>query len=174
MKYNLLEEGCPIKVVYGGKRSTPPAVPGKKSQSKEILFPMLKTIIFTDGDVKDVHQKGYHNITNNYTMNGQTYLNVNAIREDKVFLEKYSYVIIVTVAKEWFNGKNVGGWFDVIRDVQVQFKKANDKNAMKEVKRILSMIKVSKFYDYGVMNNLAHNFEFNKSGNDVYTLRKTK
>lgn len=174
MKYKLLEEGCPIKVVYGAERTTPPPAPGKIEKREEILFPMLRTIVFTDGDVRDIHQKGYSKLTNNYTMNGQTYLNVNAVREDKVFLENYSYVIMLTVAKEWFNGKHVGGYHEVIRDGQIYLKKANDKIAMKEIKRVLNTIKTTGLYDYDTMNKLARNFEFNKSGKNVYTLKRAK
>lgn len=174
MKYNILDEGCPIRVVYGASREIPPMSPGKKGQSKEILFPMLRTIVFTDGKVGDVHQKEYHNLSSNYTMNGQTYLGVNTLREDKVFLDGYSYVIMLTVAKEWFNGKKVGGYHEVIRDAQIYLKKTNDKNAMKEIKKVLNIIKTSGFYDSDAMNRLAYSFEFDKRDKNLYTLKRSK
>jgi len=174
MKYDVLGEGDSIKVVKGVKRTTPPLAPGKVEESKEILFPTLKTIVFTDGSVDEVDVSEYKHLSGYYTMNDRTYTNVTDVEEKELYLENYSYAVKIIVSKEHLVGRKIGGWFEVIKDIQVYLKNPKDKKAMKEVKMILNIIRKNNIYDYEVLDNLSNKFIFSVFTKNVYTLKKTK
>ena len=97
-------------------------------------------------------------------------------------MDDYSYAITYLISSEWTRFGNIGGWFEVIRDITIYLKDINDRKALQEAKKIIKMIEkyskrvnfssFRKYLSTSIVEANDHGFEGVKK--NIYILKRDK
>lgn len=178
MKYQILSENQPLEMTEVTEVVRIPSCLGKNLGTIENT--QIQNIIFTDGILK---KEDYATETpiEEYKIRDKRYnYHVDTLKTKNVYLEDYSYVVKYTVAREFTRVGNIGGWFNVIRDVNIYLKNPKDKEALKKAKKTIKMIQYRlSQVDYSSIFNMimyrdSKEFQFEQARNNIYTLKRHK
>lgn len=177
MKYQILSEGKPLELVEITELVGIPSCLDKRNLGT-IENTQIQNIIFTDGVVKKEED---HTITpiQEYEIKGKKYqYHVDTLKTKKIYLEDYSYVVKYTTAREFTRVGNIGGWFNIIKDVNIYLKHPKDKEALKKAKKTIRMndYRLNSIDYSSIFNMLMYHdnkdFEYEHSKKNIYTLKK--
>ena len=106
----------------------------------------------------------------------------HTLKTTQLYLDDYSYAITYLISSEWTRFGNIGGWFEVIRDITIYLKDINDRKVLQEAKRMIKMIdkyskkiNFSSFRQYlstSIVEGNDHDFEGVKK--NIYILKRDK
>ena len=112
----------------------------KVSETDYINLKQIRTVVFSDGDVKSKSEVKTHE-TNEYFFKNKKYtLPINKVNTQEVYYENYSYIITYLIALEFKTFGKLKGWFDTVKDISVYLKDINDKKALENVKKLIREI----------------------------------
>lgn len=140
--------------------------------------------IFTDGEIVNESSQTTQNIEQFYIGNKEYKHKVDTLKIKNMYFKNYSYVIVYLIAKENMIVGNVGGWFDVIKDVSIYLQNSKDKKAIKNAKEAIRAIeKLRENVDYSSVwgmlfsstrGNELEKFETEEISKNVYCLKKVR
>lgn len=133
-----LKPGTPLSLVECVKYSKVPNPPGKKCKDQVIEFPVIESVLFTDGNIVNITDEFVENI-NNFNIGEQEYKNLDLKKTKYVYLSDYTYAVVYLIAKEWLTMKKCGGMFDVVKKVSIYLKDKQDKEAIEKVKQVIQI-----------------------------------
>lgn len=184
MKYKLIKESDKIKlisgkdiVVYPGFDK--PVKPGEKYiPAPDVIEErdIIKTKIFTDGEIKDIKQLQSFEL--------ELPKNMKTIELDKIELNElelmdHKFVIRILTALEFQKRGKVYGWFDIVKDVDVYLRDKKDKDSIRKIKKTLEL--VCSNYEYTSIFDLLFSKKqaemsvlYNQEYEGIYQLVKTK
>ena len=131
-----LKPGTPLSLVKCIKYSKVPNPPGKKCKDQVIEFPIIESVLFTDGNIVNITDEFVENV-NSFNIDGHEYKNLDLQKTKYVYLFDYTYAVIYLLAKEWLVKDKCSGMFDVVKKVSIYLKDKQDKDAIKRVKEVL-------------------------------------
>lgn len=156
-----------------------PGIIGKDERKlSKIELDRVKMILFTDA--KNVREdEVVTESIKQYVINEKNYdHDVDTLKTTQLYLDDYSYAIRYLITSEWTRYGNIGGWFDVIRDITIYLKDINDKKTLQEAKRMIKMIdeysnkvNFSSFRKY-LSTSIVLDNDFERVKENIYTLKR--
>lgn len=140
-----LKEKMPLEVIEASyysiaRRNVPPT---------RVEFPMIKTIVYTDGEIFKESEVETNKIEGYYFGTEKYDGKVEVLKRKQIFIKNHTFVVVYTTAKESKIVGNVGGLFDVIKEVKIYLKDANDKKALQSARAVIENNKsFSRSLDY--------------------------
>ncbi len=150
--------------------------------AKPIEDKRIKTIIITDGEIEKQTEETTQDINEFYIGKSKYQMTVDTLKIKNIYFKNHSYVITYLLAKEFMVKGNVGGWFDVIKDVSVHIENKKDIKALREAKKVIKEINnLNSHTDYSSLFGMilsqptkSERFETKEISKNIYTLKRTK
>ena len=109
-------------------------------------------------------------------------MTVDTLKTKNIYFKNHSYVITYLLTKEFMVKDNVGGWFDVIKDVSIHIENKKDIKALREAKKIIKEINSHNLHIvykslFAMILSQADNstwLDINEISKNVYTLKRIK
>lgn len=141
MKFQELNENEPLKVVEVSQHIKRPNLNSKDNAGSHVMeVKRIQTKIFTDGEIAKESEEVSENIQEYYFGEEKYEHDVDTLKTKNIFFKNYSFVITYVTAKKWTTIGNVGGWFDIIKDVSIYLKNSKDRNALRNAKKVIKEI----------------------------------
>ena len=137
---NSIEEltaDTPLSLVECIKYSKGPNAPGKNWAPKVSETPVVKSVLFTDGNVINISDEFVENV-NGFTIDGEV-KDVDIKKTKYVYLSNYTYAVVYLIAKEWLTMGNCCGMFDVVKKISIYLQSKQDKEAINQVNRVIKI-----------------------------------
>lgn len=131
-----LKPGTPLSLVDCIKYSQVPNPPSKNCKDQVIEFPVIESVLFTDGNIVNVTDEFVENI-NRFNIDDKKFKEVDIKKTKYVYLSDYTYAVVYLIAKEWLTMKKCGGMFDVVKKVSIYLKDKHDKEVIEKVKEVI-------------------------------------
>lgn len=146
MKAKILNGNEPItltRVVFHYKEMR---APWEKTPPKIIAENRIRTLVYTDGEIdydyKNMNDDEEVECHEFYFSNGQKYIpSIDTLITKKLFLKNHSYVVTILVAGETTSVGRVGGWFTLIKDIDIYLKDPKDRKALRTARKVITDIK---------------------------------
>lgn len=160
MKIYELKDGCQLKLIQ--------KVHKLNVFDREIEDVTYDIKIIIDGSIesKSVQEEKYDNWSRN-----------DIVRTTNLYLNNYTYAIVLYIGRESFYNGKVGGVIDCIKNISIYLRNLNDKEALKTAKEVIKQIRQanSEYKDFS-MNSLLreenNDFIFNVLDENVYSAKK--
>lgn len=177
MKIKELKENNPLKVIEVTRRCKP-----RSLNLGVVEWKRIKMRVFTDGEIVCEDAEIIQNIDEYYIGKTKYPYDVNTLKTKNVYFKNHSYVITYVIAEELMKVGNIGGWFDVVKDVSVYLENSKDRKALKTAKQVICEIeKRNRSVDYSSVFTMFlsprksnESFERKKISENVYCLKKVK
>ena len=180
MKIMELKENEPLKVIEVSRRCKP-----RSLNLGVVEWKKIKMRIFTDGEIVCEDEVISQNIDEYYIGKTKYPYDVNILKTKNVYFKNHSYVITYVIAEELMKMGNIGGWFDVVKDVSVYLENSKDRKALKTAKQVICEIeKRNRSVDYSssLLTMLAsqsrsrglEKLETEVLSDNVYSLSRTR
>lgn len=155
-----LKDGCQLKLIQ--------KVYKVNVFEREIEDISYDTKIITDGliESKSVQEEKYDDFSR-----------IDILRTTNLYLNNYTYAIVLTTNLESFDNGKVGGVIDCIKNISICLRNLNDKEALKTAKEVIKQIRQanSEYKDFS-MNSLLqeenNDFIFGVLDENIYSVRK--
>lgn len=140
-----LKDEMPLEVIevscYSvARRNAPPIT---------IEIPKIMTIVYTDGEIFKESETETYNIKSYYFGTKKYEGKVESLKKKNIYIKNHSFAVIYTIAEESKIVENVGGLFDVIKEVKIYLKDINDKKALQSAQHVIESNKTfSRSIDY--------------------------
>ncbi len=133
-----LKLNTPISLIECIKYKKVPNSPGIKCKENIIEESIIKTFLFTDGNVVNITNEIVENV-NDFNFNEKEHKLVDIKKTKYVYLCDYTYVVVYLVSNEWMAFKNCAGMVDVIKNISIYLKDKKDKKALENAKKIIKI-----------------------------------
>lgn len=185
MKIHQLKESESLELVEVSVHTKAPDLPtfGDKPKKTNISeFKQIQMKVFTDGEIFQESEEITKNIQEYYIGKNKYPYNVDTLKIKNICLRNYSYIITYLIAKEWTTVGNIGGWFDVIKDISVYLENPKDRKTLKRAKKVIKQIETynnsinySSLFSMLKSQEMENNsIEIEKLSKNVYTLKKAQ
>ena len=150
-----------------------PSLPNE-TEEKFINYNIIKQVIYTDASSYDIINKNIQSI-DKYTLNDKVYKAHNKVT-NSIKLNNYSYAIIYTIAKEHARINNIGGYFDIVKKIDINLSNPKDRKTLKNVKKVIKSnssnnVNFNSVLEFTLSSLLVKDNNFKQNGN-VYLLNK--
>ena len=177
MKIMELKENEPLKVIEVSRRCKP-----RSLNLGVVEWKRIQMKVFTDGEIVCEDEVISQNIDEYYIGKAKYPYDVNTLKSKNVYFKNHSYVVTYVIAEEFMKKGNIGGWFDVVKDVSVYLENSKDRKALKMAKQVIREIEnLNRSVDYSSVFTIFlsprksnEGFESEKISGNVYCLRKIK
>lgn len=144
------------------------------TEEKFINYNIIKQVIYTDASSYDVIGKSNQSI-DRYTLNDKIYKAHNKVTSS-IKLNDYTYAIIYTIAKEHTRINNIGGYFDIVKNIEVNLSNPKDRKTLKSVKKVvqnnlMNNVNLTSVWNLTLSSLLDEDNCFKRDGN-IYLLNK--
>lgn len=185
MKIRELKENEPLKVTrvtYHFSAWPDPSTGKVDKDAKPIEDERIKTIVFTDGEIEKQTEETTQDINEFYIGKSKYQMTVDTLKTKNIYFKNHSYVITYLLAKEFMIKDNIGGWFDIIKDVSIHIENKKDIKALREAKKVIKEINnLNNHTDYSSLFAMAlsqtdglERLDINEISKNVYTLKRIK
>lgn len=140
-----LKDGMPLEVIEASHYNIdwPNVIPTRVER------PKIKTIVYTDGEIFKESEVETSNIEGYYFGTKKYDGKVEVLKRKQIFIKNHTFVVVYITAKESKIVGNVGGLFDVIKEVKIYLKDTNDKKALQSARAVIENNKsFSRNIDY--------------------------
>lgn len=129
--------------------------------------------LYTDGEIYKESEETSERIDKYYIKDQKYDYVIDTLKSKDIYLRKHSFVIVLLIAKEFQKEGKYGGYYDVVKDVNVYLDNVNNKASLKNAKKALRKINY-KNRPAIIQNIIADkNIEFEKQNNEnIYKLKK--
>ncbi len=172
MNFIELKESEPLELTEGIKYIHYPTNPdgsNNSSLAEDIIF---CTRLFTDGEIEE---ESSVIITDGEDCSE---FDVDMLKTKRVYLNKYTYAIVLLIAQEWRDIGNVHGWFYVVREATIYLANKEDTDALKTAESLIAGIPEENRSAYRSslfgMGRNVDNYKIDKLYEDVYTVRRIR
>lgn len=183
MKIKELKEGQPLTIIEISNHLKVPTHSWEKELKCNLIEDKkIQMMILTDGEIEKESDETTQTIEQFYIGKKRYEYDVDTLKTKNIYFRKYSYVITCLIAKEWMKVGNVGGEFDVVKNISIYLQNSKDKKALQLAKTAIEEMKYQdKKIDYSSVFTMVFSQTkpqeknpFKKISKNVYTLRKTK
>lgn len=136
--------------------------------------------VFTDGEILKESEEKVESIDEYYFGKQKYKCSVDTLKSKNIYFKNHNYVITYLIAQEWTRVGNIGGWFDIIKDVSIYMKNPKDRKTLKMIRQVIRQNEErARSVDYSSLFAMLfgqtkgfETFEPKKISKNVYTLRK--